>query len=148
MKLVKQLLNNIKKDKKYIGNAGEDAAANYLKAKGMRILHRNWRHSQLEIDLICESEDTIVFVEVKTRKAQGITMPTEGINQRKIQSLLRAAKTWLSINDMWHRPCRFDVVGVVYDANAEKLIFNVEHYDNAFDISSIMGGGNSSWQPW
>ncbi len=148
MKLVDKLFGIIKRDKASIGKAGEDAAASYVKAKGMRILHRNWRHGRLELDMICEDGETLVFIEVKTRKSQGITSPTEGISKHKRTTLLRAAKAWLTANDAWHRPCRFDVVGVLYDANDPKLKFHVEYYDNAFDLSTAMGSSNTSWQPW
>ncbi len=148
MNLITKLQNIIKKDKRSIGQMGEDAAAKHLKNIGMRILHSNWRHGQLEIDLICQDGDTIVFVEVKTRNSKGLTSPIEGVNQHKKNALLRAAKTWLTVNNAWEKPCRFDVVGVLYDAQDSKPNFHVEYYDNAFDLSAIMGSGNSSWQPW
>ncbi len=146
MTLMDNIRNILKKND--IGKTGEDAAADYVKVKGMRILHRNWRHGRLELDMICEDGETIVFVEVKTRKVHGITSPVEGISKHKRATLLRAAKTWLTTHNAWHRPCRFDVIGILYDAKDANLKLRVEYYDNAFDLNAAMGGGNASWQPW
>ena len=51
-----------------LGAAGEKAAAKYLRRRGYRIVARNYRCRGGEIDLIALDADTIVFVEVKTRR--------------------------------------------------------------------------------
>ncbi len=132
-----------------IGAMGEDAVAKYIQKQGLRILERNWRHGRLELDIIAEDGDILVFIEVKTRQMCGKTSPVEGITAHKRASFLRAVKSWLSLHDAWNRPCRFDVAGVLYDAQ-DQTSLQVEYYDNAFDFSTdkTLGGGNSSWQPW
>ncbi len=133
-----------------IGSKGEDEVAKYVRKRGMRILARNWRHGRLELDMICEDGDTLVFIEVKTRQLHGKTSPIEGINAQKRTNFLNAAKSWLSKHDAWHRPCRFDVAGVLYSINEQNTTWQVEYYDNALDFSAstAVGGRNSSWQPW
>lgn len=126
------------------GQHGEDAAEAHLLTLGMRILARNWRRGRLELDIICAEGDTLVFVEVKTRAADGMAAPADALTPRKRAALIRAAQTWLSEHDAWHRPCRFDVVSVLDDG----AHLTLEHYRHAFDLSAPLGGGNPPWQPW
>jgi putative endonuclease len=100
------------------GRLGEEAACAYLAASGMRILARNWRAGHLELDIIAQDNGTIVFAEVKTRAAQGLESPHEALTPAKRSRLVRAAGMWLSSNDMWDRPCRFDLVCVTTEARA------------------------------
>ena len=122
-----------------IGRQGEDAAAAQLKAKGLRVLARNLRLDRLELDLVCEDGETLVFVEIKTRAEGSLATPAEGLTPQKRSRLLRAAKLYLSRNDCWERPCRFDLVSVLFRAGK---IAAVEHTENV--ISADAGG----WQPW
>lgn len=126
------------------GKEGEDAAATYVQKHGLRILARNWRHGRLELDMVCAEGHTVVFVEVKTRKARGLTSPLEALTPRKQNALLRAAQHWLRANDAWDRACRFDLVAVL-DHGAH---FTLEHYQNVFEFSAPVGGSHASWQPW
>ena len=93
------------------GRNGEDAAADFLQHRGMRILDRNWRSKGLELDLICEdtswSPPDIVFVEVRTRDIMGRATPAQSIDQRKRTKLSKAASLYLSRNELWDRACRF-----------------------------------------
>ncbi len=139
--------------KQRIGDEGEQVAADYVKKQGMRILHRNWRHASLEIDIIAEDEHGIVFIEVKTRKHNSMAHPLDGVHAKKQKILLKAAQVWLTTYEAWEKPCRFAVAAVTYEEHPV-LCYKVEFYDNAFDFSSqtrsrsTLGGGNTSWQPW
>lgn len=127
-----------------LGHAGEDVAAAVLQKVGFRLLDRNWRKGRLEIDLVCADGDTVVFVEVKTRQAQGMSDPADAVTPEKQRRLARAAQGWLAAHDAWRRPCRFDVVCVLRNGDT----FSAEHYRHAFDFSSSLGGGHTAWQPW
>ena len=59
----------MKTEKQLQGIAGEDLATNLLLQKGYRILERNWHCGHLEVDIIAETDDYLVIVEVKTRKS-------------------------------------------------------------------------------
>lgn len=126
------------------GRKGEDAAEQYLRDCGLRVLARNWRQGRLELDIVCRERDTVVFVEVKTRKADSLTRPDEALSVRKRATLLRAANAWLAAHGAWSQPCRFDVVAVVCD----KTTMTVEHIRHAFDANTSVGGRHSAWQPW
>jgi putative endonuclease len=126
------------------GARGEDAAAKHLAGKGYAVMARNWRHAQLELDIVCEDRGTLVFVEVKTRDAAGIAAPADGLTPAKQERLCRAAAAYLSEYGLWEMPCRFDLVAVT----AAEDGFEVEHVNDAFQWSPSLRGGNAAWQPW
>lgn len=127
-----------------IGARGEEAAARLLAKRGLRVLARNWRHGGLELDIVCDDRDTLVFVEVKTRAAGGPARPDEALTPAKRGKLVRAARQYLAAHDAWDRPCRFDLVCVVHDG----ATLTLEHYPHAFDLTASLGGGDAAWQPW
>ncbi|WP_418765343.1 YraN family protein [Mailhella sp.] len=134
---------------KKTGAEGEDAAAAALRAMGWRILARNWRSGHLELDIVAEEGDALVFVEVKTRAERGMQRPFEALTAAKRERLLRAAQAWLAKHDAWGRPCRFDLVCVTSSSGTyqTELIRNVIEYGEQ-GARHAVGGGNASWQPW
>ena len=130
--------------KQKLGARGEAAAARLLVSKRYKILARNWRRGRLELDLICEDGDEIVFVEVKTRTAGTLTGPMDGMSPGKRRSVIKAARCWLAAHKAWERACRFDVVCVT-DSGQE---LRLEHHTNAFELANSLACGNAAWQPW
>lgn len=128
-----------------IGRLGEDAACAHLEARGLRVLARNVVLGRLELDLVCEDRDTLVFVEVKTRAEGSLATPADGLTAQKRSRLLRAAQCYLSRHELWHRPCRFDLVAVLVRAGA---VQGVEHVENAISADEPRSGRTSGWQPW
>ena len=129
--------------------AGEEAAAVHLRRLGWNILERNWRSRHLEIDIIAEERETLVFVEVKTRAEGGLQRPFEALTATKKERLCRAAQAWLEAHDAWSRPCRFDLVCVTSRAGTyhTELIRNVIEYGEQSPRHSL-GRRDTSWQPW
>lgn len=127
-----------------LGRRGEDEAARLLTRKGYKVLERNVRLGRDEIDLVCKRRGVYVFVEVKTRGPGSLESPHHGLNATKRRNLVRAAGRWLSEQDKWDAPSRFDFVSVIFDGES----YTLEHVENAFDLSQAVGGGNTSWQPW
>lgn len=121
-----------------LGQTGENVAAAILQQSGYTILERNWRHERLELDLICELQGEIIFVEIKTRKKNAYGGGPGAITKAKINKLSRAAQFWLNAANRWDSPCRFDVI-CLYGANG---VFRMEHYPNAFSLDC----SDSSWQ--
>jgi putative endonuclease len=115
--------------KRKLGDRGEAAAACLLASKGYRILDRNWRRGRLELDLVCEDGDELVFVEVKTRTTGTLTSPAEGLSPGKRRSLIKAARCWLAAHRAWERACRFDCVCAL-DTGQE---LRLEHHIHAFE---------------
>lgn len=118
------------------GNKGETAAARFLEKNGLRVLDRNWRYRQWELDLICRDHDTIVFVEVKTRKAGTMGIPADGLTPKKQARLIKAACQYLTRKDLWDEPCRFDLIGVIDTGSS----LDIEHTEDAFDLTDNYKG--------
>lgn len=94
------------------GRAGEDAAVEALAARGYRVLVRNMRLGRGEIDLVCEHEGDVVFVEVKARRGAAFGAPAEAVTLRKQRTLLALGARYLARTGRAERTCRFDVVEV------------------------------------
>lgn len=127
-----------------LGRDGEDAAARLLGSLGLRVLERNFRCRQGEVDLICRQGDTLVFVEVKTRAEGSLASGTDAVDRRKRARIVKAASEYLSSRRQWDKPCRFDVVSVV--SRDGKL--QAEHLPDAFQAEFDAGRGGKGWQPW
>lgn len=125
-----------------LGGLGEEAASAYLAGKGYNIICRNWRRGHLEIDIICQYDSEIVFVEVKTRRDGRRMDPASAVTRKKMLNLSKAAQAWLSLSEAWPNPCRFDVVCVSGSPGS----FHVRHYLNAFPYVSSLDSFNSDWQ--
>lgn len=111
-----------------VQRAGEDAAAAFLRRRGMRILARNWRVRLGELDIVARHGRTLVFVEVKARRTDAFADPAVGVDHRKQQRLRRLAAAYLALERPAFADCRFDVVTVVLDARRPR----VEHIVAAF----------------
>ncbi len=97
--------------KKLLGNKGEELAVKYLKGRGFRILHRNFRTPIGEIDIIAEDKQTLVFIEVKTRSDDSFGLPFESVDSRKRERMRRIALLYLKHLGK-ERPVRFDVISI------------------------------------
>lgn len=129
------------------GKHGENAAATFLQKAGYTLVARNWREKKrgsTELDIICLDGDTLVFVEVKTRRSGSMQTPCEALTAAKKRNIARAAQQYVTQTDGWEHPCRFDLIAVQQQGSS----YEVEHYIHAFDLSEIMGGGHTAWQPW
>ncbi len=100
------------------GQHGEAAAEQWLQARGLQTIERNYRCRGGEIDLIMVEEDTddgsvLVFVEVRLRAPGAPVAAIETVDRGKQQRLIRAARHFLMSQPQWaDHACRFDVVAV------------------------------------
>ena len=101
-------------DRAALGILGEDLVARHLSSAGCRILHRRWRTSHGEIDLVAEDRGEVVFVEVKTRRGDGYGMPEDAVTARKRAHLRAVAYAYLAAHGMERRPFRIDVAAVAF----------------------------------
>lgn len=95
------------------GNAAEQQACEFLQQQGLKLLERNYRCRFGEIDLILRQQHTIVFVEVRYRKANSLVDGAQSINASKQMKLIRSANCYLQqygLSDT--TPARIDVVAV------------------------------------
>ncbi len=110
------------------GDRGELEAARHLQGLGYRVLVRNYRTRQGELDLIARDGPVVVFVEVKARR-QGT--PAEAVTPEKQRRLTLAALHFLMAHGLLEQPCRFDVVAVVWPDGRRAP--TIEHIPAAFE---------------
>ena len=120
-----------------IGAIGEALAAEYLKNKGFSIVARNFRTRHLEMDLICENETHLLFVEVKTRTDTGAVSkygrPAAAVDAKKRQHLTDAAMDYLRMNPTSKKP-RIDVLEVYLIRKGALVTLSprgIKHIENA-----------------
>jgi putative endonuclease len=103
----------VRTPKQRAGDAAEDAAAKHLAAAGCRIVARNARYRDGEVDLIARERDVLVFVEVRMRVSLRFGGAAVSVNTLKQKRIARAAQHWLlaEYGERWPA-CRFDVVTV------------------------------------
>jgi putative endonuclease len=93
------------------GAQAEDLACAHLERAGLKLLARNYRCPQGEIDLVMDDRDALVFVEVRYRRTNDFGTPAETVDRRK-QARLQAAAGHYLLTHSADRACRFDVVAV------------------------------------
>lgn len=104
-----------------IGKFGEDVATRFLKQKDYKILERNFRCKQGEIDIIAKENNYLVFVEVKTRSNLYFGTPSESVTYSKRQHIIKSAEVYLKIKNLKDILIRFDVVEVYVLKNRCKV---------------------------
>lgn len=121
---------------KSIGSKGEQLAADFLSAKGYRIVQRNYFAFKVEIDLIAldESTNQIVFIEVKTLQNDFFQQPYEEVNLKKQRNIIKAADTYLRRHDI-DKEARFDVVSIVLKPDADP---EINHIISAFCVIDLL----------
>jgi putative endonuclease len=95
------------------GRKGERVAARFLLKNGFDILARRYRGRTGELDIIAFEQDTLVFVEVKTRSSSKFGEPWEFVDWQKQQILRRIAEEFIADHDLGQYAYRFDIVSVV-----------------------------------
>ena len=105
-----------------LGNAGEDAVAAWYEAAGYRVLDRNWRCREGELDLVVTDGDTLAFCEVKTRASTRFGAPVEAVTATKQRRLRTLAMRWLAEHDVRRRTLRFDVASVTRASDGELAV--------------------------
>ena len=110
--------------KDVLGQRGEQAAADYLESRGLRILDRNWRSADGEIDIVAVERQVLVVCEVKTRTSTRYGAPLEAVSRAKRARLRRLAVQWLNAHGIRFDEVRIDVIGLLYEGTGG---FTIEH---------------------
>ena len=108
--------------KDVLGRHGEDLAAGYLESLGMRVVDRNWRCPECEIDIVALDGDALVIAEVKTRKSLAYGHPFEAVGVEKLARLHRLASAWCRNHELRMPLRRVDVIAVLDDGVGEAAI--------------------------
>ena len=106
------------------GLSGEDAACEYLQAKGYKIIKRNFRCYSGEIDIIAAKGNVIAFIEVKTRSNTHYGLPREAVTNSKQKKIRRVAETYLMLTKRITNPppLSFDVIEVIRSGGEVKSL--------------------------
>ncbi|SFC04381.1 putative endonuclease [Marinospirillum celere] len=118
-------MQEIKKptQKQLQGQAAEEAACQFLQAQGLKLLKRNFLCKLGELDLIFQDRDSLVFVEVRFRKNNHFGGAAASVTPAKQLKLRRAAQVYLQQVGST-LPCRFDVVAMTHDQQAQLVCEN------------------------
>ena len=114
-----------------LGRIGEDLAVNYLINNGYQILERNWRSGHKEIDIIALIDDTLVVIEVKTRKSSDYGEPDIAVGRDKQRMLIWAADSYVRYKNL-DVDVRFDIISIVFTDKEPEI----EHIEDAFIVTS------------
>lgn len=109
---------------------GEDIANKHLQSLGYKILETNFRKGYGEIDIIAIDKDTLVFIEVKTRKSNKFGTPFEAITYYKIKSLEKTALFYKKLHPNLPEGLRIDAISVELDS--ENNPSNIELIQNIY----------------
>lgn len=114
-------------NRKEIGRAGEDIAANYLIQNGFLIVDRNFYSRFGEIDIIASKDSDIIFVEVKLRKNIYYGRGCEAVNYHKQEKIKNTALEFIRAKNILDKNFRFDVIDIILKPKLE-----INHIVNAF----------------
>lgn len=118
-----------------LGLAGERRAAWFLRIRGYRVVARNVRLPEGELDLVVRRGTDLVFVEVKTRQQARTGRPAEAVDRRKQLRIARMAERFCRQRGLAAERIRFDVIGIVWTG----WRFRIEHFPDAFHVETVPG---------
>lgn len=114
-------------DKQTTGQTGEMLARQFLLDNGYTVLETNWTSGHLEVDIIALHENTLVFVEVKTRSSNAFGAPEASVTLQKQRNLIRAANIYVQRN-RYSYEVRFDIISILQTPQGT----TIEHLPDAF----------------
>ncbi|HLP11041.1 MAG TPA: YraN family protein [Flavobacteriales bacterium] len=117
-----------KKNNKAKGTRGEEIARKLLVDKGYKILESNYFYGKLEIDIVAEYQNVMVFVEVKSRTLDYLVEPALAVNIKKQKSIIKAADGYLREREI-ELESRFDIITVTWISDTKT---DIEHHEGAY----------------
>ncbi|MCX5879107.1 MAG: YraN family protein [Deltaproteobacteria bacterium] len=114
-----------------LGKEGEDLALRKVESLGYKCIARNYRCSLGELDLVARDGETLVFIEIKTRKGKSLDYAKEAVHARKQRQMSKVALAYMKRNGCEDAKARFDVV-VIHQKGPDK---EIEVIRNAFDLA-------------
>ena len=105
-----------------LGAQGEAIAVAHLESLGFSLTARNYRTRYGEVDLVARDRETLVFVEVRTRRGTAYGTPEESVTARKRERLAKTAALYLQEHGLEHQPWRVDLVAITLSREGPALI--------------------------
>ncbi|MBW2065889.1 MAG: YraN family protein [Deltaproteobacteria bacterium] len=118
------------KERQALGRLGEELAYRRVKSLGYKCIERNYRCPMGEVDLIAKDKDTLVFIEIRTRKGRSIPLAKESVDRKKRRKLSKVALQYMKEKNCFNIQSRFDVVVVGIEGRERQI----EVIQNAFDL--------------
>jgi putative endonuclease len=112
---------------KVLGKKGEEMAMAYLRKHGYTILHCNWIWNHKELDIVCQKDNFLVIVEVKTRTNEAYERPQDRVTLKKQRNIVEAAQAYMDTYKL-ENEVRFDVINIIWHEKQKQL----EHIQDAF----------------
>lgn len=125
--------------KSSIGRRGEQEAERFLRAKGFKVIARNWRAGKDEVDLICKDDEILVFVETRTRRTGALVGGFDSIDARKRKALNRVCCAYIAKLKPPPSSFRLDVVEIEHEKGE---ILTTRHFENAVLFGKEAGRGH------
>jgi putative endonuclease len=113
-----------------LGHVGESAAVRHLLGLGWMVLERNYRCRAGEIDVVARDQESVVFVEVRTRASEAFGTPEESITPSKARRMMTCALTYMATHPDLSADWRIDVIAVRVERDRT---LSVSHYRNAVE---------------
>ena len=113
--------------RKKFGDKGEESAVNFLFSNGYEVLERNYRFGRGEVDIIAQHNNSLIFVEVKTRKNSNYGYPESFLSEAQQERIHLAAEEYV-LQKAWQGEVRFDIISILWDGNEPAL----DHFEDAF----------------
>ena len=110
-----------------LGKLGEKVAVAFLIKKGYTIVAQNWRFQKAEVDIIAQTDDILVAVEVKTRSTNAFGNPQDFINPKKVRLLTSALHQYVVQHEL-DVSVLFDIIAITKTHDKTDL----EHIEDAF----------------
>jgi len=115
------------RNKRAIGDTGEEIAVRYLENYGYIMIKRNYHSPYGEIDIIASKGEYIVFVEVKYRKNRLYGEPSQAVDYKKQEKIKKTALQYISENEVGDKDFRFDILEITGMGEVK-----INHIENAF----------------
>ena len=111
------------------GLHGEQLACDFLKKNDYQLVERNFRCPRGEVDIIAQQGNTLVFVEVRTKKGRNFGSPEESITPTKMEHLRNTAAYYRQTHDSLPESWRIDVIAI--EMNSRGQVERIEQIENA-----------------
>ena len=110
-----------------LGACGEKMAVSYLRARGFKVLYRNYRGPRGgELDIVARDRDVLCFIEVKTRRKRSGSRPLDAVHRAKQELIERGANAWLNLLPNTDFLWRFDVIEVILEEGVRPHVVHVQ----------------------
>ena len=112
-----------------LGKFGEDKACEYLERTGYCILARNYWTRMGEIDIIATKNNTLSFIEVKTRRSCTFGTPAEAVTSSKQQKIRLCAEAYLQEHGLLEKLplLSFDVIEIIQGSRGMQRFYHYQH---------------------